>query len=114
WGRNIIRPSGGLFYKELVESLNTWDNTQTFEHVKLSYFGPHAGVDFWRPINYKFGFQLNTRIYMGLAGSTPNGRDYKPSMSYQIGVMGSYRLAPNVMGFLGWAHRQDTATYEST
>lgn len=115
WGRNMLRPSAGLFYKELVESRNTSDNLNYYKQQKLSYLGPHAGIDFWRPFTSKLGLQFNARLYYSLTGlETPNDRDLSPELSYQIGFMGSYKVKHHITGYLGWAYRLDKATYEST
>lgn len=115
WGRNLVRPSAGLFYKELIESHNTIINLKKFEQRKLSYLGPHIGFDFWRPFTSKLGFQFNTRIYSSLfTAQTPSDSDIEPEISYQFGFMGSYKIKPHITGFLGWAHRLDKATYAST
>lgn len=117
WGRNMLRPSAGLFYKELIETrdVNSSFLITTYQHDKMSFAGPHIGFDFWRPLTSKLGIQANARIYYGLFGlQTPNGRDYSAEMSYQLGLMGSYKLKPNITGFMGWAHRIDKGSYEST
>ena len=116
-GRNLLRASSGLFYKELVESkkIDTTPTSSYFTHAKIAYAGPHAGFDFWRPFSPKLGLQLNARIYTSLVGiTTPNGRKISPEIFYQLGFLGSYKIKPEVTGFLGWAYRLDKATYESS
>lgn len=115
WGRNMFRPSTGLFYKELIEAQDSFSAQGQYKMQKISYIGPHGGFDFWRPMTPKLGLQINARAYYGLMGmSSPNGQDQLPEMSFQIGLMGSYKLKPNITGFMGWAHRVDRASYEST
>ncbi len=115
WGRNMVRPSAGLFYKELVEAQDQLLNPGVFKMLEMSYAGPHAGFDFWRPFTNKLGMQLNARMYYGLLGMrAPNGQDQQPELSYQLGIMGSYKLKPNITGFMGWAYRTDRGSYKST
>lgn len=118
WGRNMLRPSAGLFYKELVEAQDEdpfSPGVGQYKMQKISYLGPHAGFDFWRPFTPKLGFQVNARVYYGAMGmSSPNGRDQNAEVSFQLGLMGSYKIKPNIIGFMGWAHRSDRASYEST
>lgn len=115
WGRNMVRPSAGLFYKEMYESRSSSFAPNQFAQNKIIFAGPHIGFDFWRPFTSKYGMQINTRIYHGLIGlSAPGGNDQQAELSYQVGFMGSYKIKPNITGFMGWAHRQDKATYEST
>ncbi|MCB0351157.1 MAG: hypothetical protein KDD38_08235 [Bdellovibrionales bacterium] len=113
WGRNLFRPSAGIFYKELVETTDTGGD-KNFSHEKITYMGPHVGFDFWRPLTYRLGWQINARVYYGLLGmSSPNGKKPEAQLSYQMGIMGSYRIQQNIMGFMGWAHRFDHASYEA-
>lgn len=115
WGRNMFRPSAGLFFKELVEAKDLITSPGKYQMEKLSYAGPHGGFDFWRPLTPKLGFQLNARFYYGLMGmSTPNGLDQTPNLSYQMGFMGSYKLKTHITGFMGWAYRVDRASYKSS
>lgn len=114
WGRNLFRPSAGFFYKELVETTDSGAN-QEFRHEKITYMGPHVGFDFWRPLTYRLGWQVNARAYYGLLGlSSPNGEKPEAELSYQMGIMGSYRIQQNIMGFMGWAHRFDHASYKAS
>ena len=116
WGRNLFRPSAGLFYKELVETFDKPSSfiTGQFEQRSVSYHGPHIGFDLWRPFTAKLGLQANLRLYSNaLGGDTPSGKDIDPEISYQIGLMGSYKLNKNITGFAGWARRIDRVSYES-
>jgi hypothetical protein len=115
WNQNLLRLSGGLFYKELVESKQTSVASNTFTHDKISYLGPHIGVEYMHPFTKKIGMQLNTRIYYSLIGlKTPNGLSISPELFYQLGLMGSYKITPTVSGYLGWAQRLDQISYKST
>lgn len=115
WNQNLLRLSGGLFYKELVESKQTSVASNTFTHDKISYLGPHIGVEYMHPFTSKIGVQLNTRLYYSLLGlKTPNGLSISPELFYQLGLMGSYKITSTVSGYLGWAQRLDQVSYKST
>ena len=112
WGRNMIRPSTGIFYKELVETRPSLG--AGYSNSIMSFIGPHAGFDFWRPLTLKYGVQTNARLYYGWNGiSTPQDRQQIPELSYQLGLMGSYKIKQHITGFMGWAHRLDKGSYRS-
>jgi hypothetical protein len=114
WGRNMLRPSAGIFYREFPET-RTRPGSNVLFTENLAYAGPHIGFDFWRPFTSKLGFQINARVYMGaLDMGTPNGQPQEPQGAFQLGFMGSYKIKPNITGFMGWAHREDSTRYKST
>jgi hypothetical protein len=115
WGRNMIRPSAGVYYKELQETQNTVLSATDITQDKIAVAGPHIGFDFWHPFTSKIGMQINARVYYDAVKiSTPNSEPINPQMSYLYGLMGSYKIKKNIMGFVGWAHRIDNASYKST
>lgn len=119
WRRHIgvgmIRWSTGLFYKEVIELKDRVTNPGQFEVGKVTAVGPHLGLEYWRPFTSKLGMQFMFRIYPGLVGlSTPNGEKYESRTSAQLGILGSYRLTNNVMGFMGLTSKSDEAAYAST
>lgn len=112
WGSNQILLSGGVFTKELPMVLD--DGIGNFTGVKIHQnTGPHAGFKIWRPFNNKIGAQINGRIYFNVAGNAPSGETIEPSFSHQIGLLGTYRLRENLMGFAGYAHRKDVGSFQS-
>lgn len=101
----------GLYMRELPMVEGT--NTTGFNGAgKVSSIGPHIGFTYWVPMTDSYGVQLNGRGYYSLKGSTPAG-DLAPSLSYQMGILGSYRLTSAWMGFLGYAYRMDSVNYET-
>lgn len=79
---------------------------------KISTMGPHLGFIYWVPLSDYYGLQVNGRGYYSLAGSAPSG-DVGATLSYQMGVLGSYRVGTNWMSYLGYAYRNDNVTYDS-
>ncbi|MCB0408413.1 MAG: hypothetical protein KDD34_09430, partial [Bdellovibrionales bacterium] len=107
---NLFLISGGLYMKELPEIIgNNKVGVQSVE--KAQNIGSHAGFKFWMPFSQKLGMQMNGRIYYSLLGSAPNGQDITPTLSYQLGVLGSLRLRQDLMGFAGYAYRLDQTQY---
>lgn len=112
-GLGELRQHYGLFYKEVPEiiALNTDDIASI---SKIASLGPHAGLEYWMAISPKLGFQINAHIYPNLISvKTPNGNPIAPSISYQLGVLGSYRLNRKMTGLLGYAYRRDSQAYKS-
>lgn len=111
WNSNQIQVSGGLFYKELPYSRET--TPKVYTHDSVAFAGPHIGGTLWHPFSPRYGVQLNARGYMSMfTVDTPNGNDVENSLSMQVGVMGSMRLTPRLMGFAGYAMRDDKIAFK--
>ena len=114
FGPNQLRVSGGLFMKEIQEGRPITPNSGNYEFQKVTYYGPHVGFDYWMPLTPKLGWQANARAYLGVAGSSENGNsDIVMTPSFQAGLMGSYKLSKDIMGFAGLAIRRDAINYKS-
>ena len=112
WGQSQINLTTGVFAKELPDIQD--DGSGNFIGVKKHLnIGPHIGFKYWRPMTQTIGLQLNGRFYSNIAGTAVNGEKISPTISYQIGALGSYRLTKNLMSFAGYAYRQDNAAYDA-
>lgn len=108
-----IQISGGLYYKQLPYLISN-NTTKTLDEVSVvTNMGPHAGLDFQTKFNKSLGMRTNLRIYYALTGSGPNGESLQSELSYQLGIFGSYQLAPNYLGFAGVTYRLDKASFSS-
>lgn len=108
-----IRQELGGFYKEtpeiIAQSLNQIDRVDT-----ISGAGVHYGAEYWWALTPKLGFQVNGHLYPTLFSvHTPNGNPVSPTLSYQVGLLGSYRLTRSMTGLMGYAYRKDTQSYSS-
>ncbi len=102
----------GLFSKELPVVAGS--KVTGFQGVaKIRDIGPHVGGSYWLPLTQRLGLQTNARAYYTLMGSTSTGTKVLPSLSYQWGVLGTYRLSPLWMGYAGYAYRKDQAEYSA-
>lgn len=109
--RGELRQQAGIFYKELPETAGP-SATQITETNNLKTIGPHYGVEYWYAMTPKLGFQLNLHLYPALmAMKTTNGEKIDPTISTQLGLLGSYRLQKNLTGLLGYAYRRDRTDY---
>lgn len=113
-GLGELRQHYGVFYKEIPEIIAL--NTEEIASIsKISSLGPHAGLEYWVAISPKLGFQVNGHIYPNLVSiKTPNGNPIAISVSYQMGLLGSYRLGRRTTGLMGYAYRKDSQAYKST
>ena len=76
--------------------------------------GPHAGFQLWHPFTYKFGLQLNGQVLSSMFKiDTPNGQEIVPTISYQAGLLGSYKIKDTMTGFAGYAYRVDQVAYKA-
>lgn len=100
----------GIFSKELPYVLGT--SVDGFDGVgKVKSLGPHAGFTYWLPVSARLGLQANARVYYTFMGSAPNGGTVQSALSYQGGLLGSYRLNKSWMGYAGYAYRKDAAQF---
>lgn len=107
-----LRVYSGLFLKQLPEVHGPSDAKIKVENVTSG--GPHAGFQLWQPLSYKLGVQLNGQLMLSAFGiQTPNGEAIEPTLSYQIGVLGSYKMKENITGFAGYAYRVDSVSYKA-
>jgi hypothetical protein len=112
----LILFGAGLFSKELPIVIGSV-TTGFVGAGKVREIGPHAGFTYWMPINERYGMQTNARAYYTLTGSTTgtaSSEKAMSSLSYQLGLLGTYRISKAWMGFAGYAYRKDEAQYEST
>jgi hypothetical protein len=116
--RGELRVQMGPFYKELPETVGikttTTGSGSSSEDQIIKTAGPHVGGEYWYSLSPKLGLQLNAHVYMSVVGlSTPNGQPLEPSMSTQLGLMGSYRITPTFTGLIGYAMREDKVSYKA-
>jgi hypothetical protein len=108
-----LRLYTGVFIKEIPEAKAFVASDLSVTNIMQA--GPLAGMQVWTAFSSKFGLQTNAQVNMAmLKMKTPNGNDLVPSISYQLGMMGSLRLRENVTGFAGLAYRVDRAIYKAT
>ncbi len=110
--RGELRLQTGVFYKEVPDLKVISVSDRAFEKSKVVAIGPHLGAEYWHSITPKMGLQLNVHSYLSALGvSTPNGQSLNPTLSTQIGILGSYRLTPKLTGLIGIAQREELISY---
>ncbi len=120
--RDEFRTHLGLFYKETPQSLPDIDDPQFASQASSGAFstvvknqatlGPHLGFEYWRSLTPKLGLQFNTHFYYSSTKvSTPSGGAIKPSLSTQVGLMGSYRMSKRFTGLTGLTFREENSSY---
>lgn len=108
-----IRQTLGLLYKEIPDISNNLAQNQAISQP-LSALGLRYGIEYWHAINSKVGLQVNAQLLPTLLGlKTTNSKPLVPSLSYQAGLLGSYRFTKNFTGLLGYAYRLDTMSYKA-
>lgn len=111
--RGEFRSQMGVYYKEHPVLLGDVV-TGTLNYDTVSVAGPHLSGEYWYSMTPKLGLQVNAHMYYGMLGlKTPNGQAIIPSVSNQVGVLGSYRLSKRMTGLMGVARRDDNVTYNS-
>ncbi|MBK8201236.1 MAG: hypothetical protein IPK68_02530 [Bdellovibrionales bacterium] len=111
-GNNQIRYATGAYFKELPDLRG--NQTSGFSGLgKTRSYGPHAGAQLWRPLSDRLGIQIQGRLYISMLGSGANDQNIVTSLSYQTGILGTYKLDQQTMGYAGYVYRADKAFYES-
>ncbi len=119
WRRNIgeqqeLRISLGLATKQLPILSGDPRTQQLNSNSKIHAYGPQVGFEYWIPISPKFGLQANGKIYDMLGTiSTPNNQSIVAANSFQVGLLGSYRITQRWTGLLGITHREELLKYHS-
>ena len=113
WGKNQILYGAGVFLKQLPD-LRGSESAGFTGLGKIQNYGPHLGVQMWRPITSRLGFQVQARAYVSMFGSAPNGESVATAVSFQTGVLGTYRLNAQMMGYAGYVYRQDNSLYDAS
>lgn len=112
------RVIGGLYYKEIPQLIGTpvvGGNGTVDTFSQISVLGPHVGGEYWHSLSPKLGFQVNANIYYNLVTlKTPNGNSADPRMSYQMGLMGSYRFTNRFTGLMGLTQKMDQVAYKAS
>lgn len=109
-----FRQHMGVFYKEVPEIIAR-DLTGVDRIDKIVGAGPHYGFEYWWAMTPKIGLQANGHLYASLVSvKTPTGNPAVTSLSYQMGLMGSYRLSQRASGLIGYAYRKDSQAYQSS
>lgn len=123
-----FRVNSGIFYKEIPQTIADLDeianyfvaNNRSINGFKgtsnqvISMAGPQVGMEYWFSLTPKIGFQLNAQwFYSMMAVKLPNnGKSFKPTLSDQYGVMGSYKVNNKFTGLVGLAYKKDQAAYK--
>lgn len=127
-----FRVKTGVFYKEIPQTLANIEEISSYfnsnnrslagfkgtNNQNISMIGPHLGLEYWFSLTPKLGFQVNSNWYYSMASiKLPNnGSGFKPSVSEEYGVLGSYKMTQKFTGLLGLTYRKDQVSYrdEST
>jgi hypothetical protein len=114
--RSESRLIAGLYYKELPQLIGTPSSSgpPVVDFIQSAVAGPHVGGEYWYSMNPKVGFQANAHVYYPLlTAKSPNGNNVEPRVSYQLGLMGSYRFNTHFTGLLGLTQRYDEVAYKA-
>jgi hypothetical protein len=100
---------GGM-YRQLPHVKGTTPESVTVENMSAT--GPTAGAQFWYPATRKLGLQVNSQMGSPVIGlQTPGGQELEGGFTFQLGVLGSYKLRENATGMLGLSLRSEELTY---
>lgn len=104
--------SAGIYNRQLPLLNSNTDGSYSVDSI--SQFGIHTGMDYWYPLTSDIGVKVHSQIYYGLpSGEVPNRGTLEAELSYQYGLLGSYRLSKNWMGFVGYTYRLDKIKYKA-
>lgn len=123
-----FRVKTGAFYKEIPQTLADINEVSTYfnnnnrslngfkgtNNQNISMIGPHVGLEYWFSLTPKLGFQMNSNWYYSMmAVKLPNnGSGFKPTISEEYGVLGSYKMTQTFTGLLGLTYRKDQVSYK--
>jgi len=108
-----FRQTIGVIYKEIPD---VGENIQKTKRINsaISGLGVRYGVEYWQAITSKLGLQAHAQFLPTLYGvKTNNSQALNPTISYQAGLLASYRYNKNLTTLLGYAFRVDSGSYKS-
>ncbi len=106
----------GIYYKEFPQlfGVPSLTNSGQVSFFQSAVVGPHVGAEYWHSLSPKLGFQANAHLYYSLLTmNSPNGNNVEPRISYQLGLMGSYRFNNRLTGLMGLTQRMDQIAYRA-
>lgn len=108
-----LRLQMGGYYKALPGTIGDI-SSGTADFKTIASAGPHGGIEYWHSLSAKLGIQFNAHIYLSLFKvETPNDGGIDPTISNQIGFMGSWRFSPKFTGLMGYARREDNIKFRA-
>jgi len=112
--RGEMNIQAGLYYKQIpIASVNSVSLTVSSFH-NLAVAGPQVGIEYSYALTPKWGLQVNAHIYENMITlQTPSGSAL-PTMSWQAGFLGAFRLSQKMTGLLGFTHREDHLNFQTT
>jgi hypothetical protein len=123
-GAGQMRFYFGANYRELPESVGFNGTSTDFDQRKIATLGPLFGISFYRGISKKLGLQLNAQFMASVLGvnipppvngGTNSSKGENIVMpSFQLGVLGSMALSSELVGFVGYAYREESASYRGS
>ncbi len=112
-GRDDLRTRFGIYQKELPFAVTT-NLGKVVDYKNLNMQGFMFGAEYWYSVSPKLGAQGHAYLYQSLAGQNAvSSEPLEPQFSYQVGVLGSYRLAPRMTGLMGLTKRIDTGAFKA-
>lgn len=108
-----LRSSFGGYFKEIPETLSTDITSSDVNVSKNSVLGAHLGAESIYQIHPKVGLETHLRLYYPFFGiNITDNNKLIPTLSYQLGAMGSYKLTQNSTGYAGLTLRKDNHKYQ--
>ena len=113
-GTHLMKLSSGLFLRQLPETQTSVTDSSQFDLETLFFAGPQVGFSYGIPFSSKIGLFFQTQLYYSLVSlDTPNNKPIAPTLSYQINLLGSYRLNPQWTGMVGYTFKKDSINYKT-
>ena len=114
FGAHVMKLTAGGFIRELPETLSSASDSSSLELEKVRFMGPAAGLRYAIPISNKLGFTFNHQLYYSLISlGTPNGQEVQGSLSFQLSLLGSYRIGRKLTALIGYAYKKDSISYNA-
>lgn len=107
-----LRLQLGLYNRSLVALTGDVSNPAV---GSIGASGIHLGAEYWYSLSAKLGLQGHTHFYLNTnASENGSSRTSNNALSYQYGLLGSYRMSPKWTGLAGVTVREDKVSYKTT
>jgi hypothetical protein len=108
-----LRLWAGYAYNQIPELLGiAYD--QSFHFTRLRNAGPQIQFSYMNALTEKLGWHAYGQAYYGNRDlGTPTGQPQLPRVSWQAGLLGTYKFDERYTGMCGYSYRVDKAAYLS-
>jgi hypothetical protein len=104
-----FRLKAGLFWRQIPQIVGL---RPSVEVETFATMGPALGAEYWHSLTPKLCLQGSLDLKYVVGAKSATGQQVENTPNYSLGLMGGYRLKPNMTGLLGYTYRAETYQFK--